>query len=326
LARRGRELSSVTSPERSRGLEAVRQVEPDDVRRSLPVEADKWVSPSERGKWLHELFTGLYFSNKLIEAKNAIEYRYGTHLATLLEARMNDRHVPIDEQDVLLLDNVDCLLNYIEHVLGLERLGLMSEEERKVIFDYWPNIIGRDDQFAALRRFIVICGYELITEELGLEDVDYLVVYGSLMRGLGPDHQPDFTDRLEYVGDVRVPGALYEVVEGSYRYPGLKLFEEPESRFLHPGRRTSRHEERLKERTEAATVAELYRVLDATVFEEVDAWEHYDATDPENSPYVRRILRMIDPAVDAWIYVGNHADQTHLVPEKSWRAHLAATS
>lgn len=289
------------------------------------MDAETWVSPSERGKWLHELFTGLYFSNKLIEAKNAIEYRYANHLATLLEVRMNDRHVPIDEQDVLLLDNLDCFLNYIEHVLGLQRLGLMSKDEREVIFDYWPNIIGQDEQFAALRRYIVICGYELITEELALEDVDYLVVYGSLMRGLGPEHQPDFADRLEYVGDVRVPGSLYEVTNGSYRYPGLKLFEEPESKILHPGRRSSRLDDRWKERSEAACVAELYRVLDATVFEQVDEWEGFDANDPASSPYVRRILRMIDPAVDAWIYVGNHADQSNLVQDRSWRDYLSTS-
>ena len=284
------------------------------------------VSASERGSWLHRLFTGLYFSDRLVEAKNAIEYRYGNHLAALLEVRMNDRHVPIDEQDVLVLDNLDCFLNYIEHVLGLERLGLMTTEERKVIFDYWPNIIGTDDQFAALRRYIAMCGYELISEELGLENTDYLIVYGSLMKGLSPDHQPTFTDALEYVSDVRVPGVLYEVQGASYRYPGLKLTEEPESRVLHPSRRTSRHEERLRERLASATVAELYRVLDAAIFEQVDEWEGYDASDPDNSPYVRRVIRTIDPAVDAWIYVGNHADQSKLIVERNWRDHLAATT
>ena len=164
------------------------------------------IGRSERGKWLHELFTGLYFSNRLIEAKNAIEYRYQNHLAALLEIRMNDRHVPIDEADVLLLDNLDSFLNYIEHVLGMERQGMMTTEERKVVFDYWPNIIGQDDQFAALRRYIAMCGYELISEELGLDNTDYLVVYGSLMKGLSPDHQPDFMPHLDYVGEVRIPG------------------------------------------------------------------------------------------------------------------------
>jgi hypothetical protein len=125
---------------------------------------------------------------------------------------------------------------------------------------------------------------------------------------------------------VQVPGSLYEVTDASYRYPALKLFEEPESKILHPRRRSSRLDERLKERSEAASVAELYRVLDATVFEQVDEWEGFDANDPASSPYVRRILRMIDPAVDAWVYVGNHADQSNLIGNRSWRDHLSSTS
>ncbi len=282
------------------------------------------VTKSERAKWLHELFTGLYFSDRLAEAKNAIEYRYASHLSGLLEIRMNDRHVPIDEADVVVLDNLDSFLNYIEHVLGLERLGFMTEEERRVIFDYWPNIISQNDQMAALRRYIAMCGYELISDELSLENVDYLVVYGSLMTGLAPDHQPDFADQLSFVGEVLVPGTLYEVDgDVTFSYPGLTLAVEAETRVLHPSRRSRRLEERAKERATASTVAELYRVEDATLFEAMDDWEGYDARDPEESPYVRRIVRMIDPAVDAWVYVGNHKSRGRPVTSRSWRDHLA---
>lgn len=278
----------------------------------------------ERGAWLHELFTGLYFSDRLTEAKNSIEYRYDSHLAALLELRMNDRHVPIDEQDVLTLDNLDCFLNYIEHVLGLEHLGLLSREERQVVFDYWPNIITRDENLAALRRYIAMCGYEFISEELGLENVDYIAVYGSLMSDLAPAHQPDFVDYLELVGEVLIPGTLYEVVEEnrSYRYPGLVLTVEPESRVLHPGRRTSLADDRSAQRRATAVTAELYRVKDATVFEAMDRWENYDANEPDVSSYRRRIVRMLDPQVDAWVYVGNHADTSHIVQGRSWRHHV----
>lgn len=283
-------------------------------------------SPDQRASWLHSLFTGLYFSERLTEAKNAIEYRYGTHLQALLELRMNDRHVPIDQDDVHTLDILDSFLNYIEHVLGLERLGMMTTEERKVVFDYWPNIIGRDESLAALRRYISMCGYELIVEELDLEDTDYLVVYGSLMSGLHPPHQPDFFDLLHFEGEVLVPGSLYEVNDNnSYRYPGLKLTNEPESRILHPGRRTERATDRLAERKASAVRAELYRVKDAAVFQAIDEWEGYDANNPAESSYVRRIIRMLEPAVDAWIYVGNHTDQS-LAVDGDWRSYISADS
>lgn len=284
-------------------------------------------SLGERASWIHDLFTGLYFSERLTEAKNAIEYRYSTHLQALLELRMNDRHVAIDEDDVHTLDILDSFLNYMEHVLGLERLGMMTTEERKVVFDYWPNIIGRDESMAAFRRYIAMCGYELISEELGLDNTDYLVVYGSLMSGLHPPHQPELFEHLELIGDVLVPGRLYEVNDdNSYRYPGLTLAVEPESRILHPSKRTSRSAERLAERKEAATQAELYRVLDAGIFQALDDWEGYDARDPQGSPYVRRIIRMLEPAVDAWIYVGNHADKSLEVDSNSWRSYVTADS
>ncbi len=77
------------------------------------------------------------------------------------------------------------------------------------------------------------------------------------------------------------------------------------------------------QRRASATVAELYRVKDATLFEAMDRWENYDANEPDVSPYVRRIIRMLDPAVDAWVYVGNHADTSHGIEGRSWRHHLS---
>ncbi len=194
---------------------------------------------NERAEWLHELFTDVYPTGQLSEAKNLIEYRYSDYLAPLLELRMNDRHVQISEEDVSALDQLDNFLNFIEHVLGLQAKGLMTAAERKIVFDYWPNVIGWDDSFAALRRYVSMCGYEKINEELRLTNVDYLAVYGSLMTGLSPTHQPDFLDDLELVGEVLIPGRLYEVVEANtYRYPGLELDDPPSSRILHPARRS----------------------------------------------------------------------------------------
>ncbi|MEM7341861.1 MAG: gamma-glutamylcyclotransferase family protein [Actinomycetota bacterium] len=278
---------------------------------------------NERAEWLHELFTDMYPVDDLTGAKNDLEYRYEDYMAPLLEIRMNDRHVEIGDPEIKTLDRLDNFLNYMEHVLGLQAKGLMTASERRIVFDYWPNIIGRNDAMAALRRYISMSGYERINKELALEDVDYIAVYGSLMRGLSPGHQPEFVRYLEFVAEVLIPGQLYEVVEGNtYRYPGLVLTPSTTGRILHPDRRSSMPAQRAAERRAAAVVGELYRVTDASVFALLDDWEGYDARSPAESPYVRRIVRMIDPAVDAWVYVGNHADRSQVVEHRSWRDHL----
>lgn len=273
---------------------------------------------SERARWLHDVFTDVYFSDRFQTVKNVLEYRYDDDFAELLERRMNDRHVPITVEQEAVLDQLDNFLNYIEHVLGLEQRGLMSRRERLVIFDYWPNIIQIADRFSALRRYIAMSGYELISAELALENVDYLCAYGSLRKGLSPEHQPDFDRYLEHIGTVRVSGHLYLVPDGSYDYPGLILDPPEEGRILHPQRRSPTQRQRLAERLERAVVADLYRVQDAAVFQELDAWEGFDATDYERSPYIRRLCRMLEPTVDAWVYVGNHAQREDLPGVRDW--------
>ncbi len=111
-----------------------------------------------------------------------------------------------------------------------------------------------------------------------------------------------------------------------YRYPGLELGDPPSSRILHPARRSPSSSRFHEDRKLTAVRGELFRVTDAVVFQAVDEWEGYDALAPESSPYLRRIVRMVDPEVDAWIYVGNHTDQSNQVTASSWRDHLDSKS
>lgn len=66
---------------------------------------------------------------------------------------------------------------------------------------------------------------------------------------------------------------------------------------------------------------ELYRVVDPTVYQELDDWEGFDASNPEASPYVRRLVRLAEPRVDSWIYVGNHplSERLSLSEVSDWR-------
>jgi len=153
---------------------------------------------------------------------------------------------------------------------------------------------------------------------------DWLVVYGSLMRGLPVMADPpgavddeigtaspepalpvDLLDRLgvgaslRFAGPCRVAGELFDL--GSY--PALR-------------------------RTSAATAnvcGELHAILDLSVFDVLDAFEGFDPRDPEGSDYLReRVVLEAPQGIRAWIYVYNHPlDPARRVASGDWRRHLA---
>jgi len=154
----------------------------------------------------------------------------------------------------------------------------------------------------------------------------WLVVYGSLMRGLpatGTDavlaarpgesaaagavaERPgDLLDRLgagaglRRVGPCRVPGILFDLGP----YPALR-----------PARSAADQ-----------VRGELHAILDPAVLAVLDAFEGFDPADPAGSDYLRASLRVIEPTVPAaWVYVFNREpDPARRIASGDWRAHLA---
>lgn len=126
---------------------------------------------------------------------------------------------------------------------------------------------------------------------------DWLVLYGSLMRGLGAMEQLGVGDGLRFVGPCVCPGELYDL--GAY--PGLR-------------------------RGAAHVVAELYALLDPGLIARLDEFEGYRPEDPRGSLYLRERVTLIEPAgATAWLYVYNHVpDARTRIPDGDWRGHLAA--
>lgn len=146
----------------------------------------------------------------------------------------------------------------------------------------------------------------------------WLVVYGSLMRGLparatafarddatGGSTAPDLLDRLgagaglRRAGPCRVPGRLFDL--GAY--PALRPAE-----------------------SEVDVVrGELHAIVDPAVVERLDRFEGYDPDDPAGSEYLRERVELIEPkGIVAWIYVYNHAPApARRVASGDWRRHLA---
>lgn len=128
----------------------------------------------------------------------------------------------------------------------------------------------------------------------------HVVFYGSLQAGLHLGGEPPFRSALRFVGPCRLAGRLYEVGDGAY--PGLEL--DPDGAGV--------------------VVGELHAVLDPAVLDLLDAWEEYDPAQREASPYVRTVVRLLEPDVEAWVYVGRHRgrERGRHVPGGDWRHHV----
>ena len=153
---------------------------------------------------------------------------------------------------------------------------------------------------------------------------DWLVVYGSLMRGLPATTEPfdsvenpagaapreiqqpvDLLDRLgvgaslRFAGPCRVAGELFDLGP----YPALRRASE----------------------AAASVCGELHAILDASALEVLDAFEGYDPRDPAGSDYLReRVVLEFPRGIRAWIYVYNRPlDPARRVASGDWRRHLA---
>ncbi|MBJ19708.1 MAG: hypothetical protein GY910_10865 [bacterium] len=129
--------------------------------------------------------------------------------------------------------------------------------------------------------------------------LDWIALYGSLMRGLGGMNSLGISDRMRYVGPCICAGELFDL--GGY--PGLRLGE-------------------------ARVVGELYAILDPQVLEILDEFEGFDPERPRESLYLRERTDLIDPPqMRAWVYRYNHVpDARARIGSGDWRAHLHSRS
>ena len=116
---------------------------------------------------------------------------------------------------------------------------------------------------------------------------ELLAVYGTLMSGQSYAGRPDVERLMRSLGPCRIPGALYS--DGDYPW----LVE-----------------------AEGEVRGELYEVADpAGVFGVLDAYE--------DDSFVRRMVRLLEPEVDAWVYLWNGAPRGEPLDDGDWRTWLA---
>lgn len=125
---------------------------------------------------------------------------------------------------------------------------------------------------------------------------ELLAVYGTLMSGQSYDGRPDVERMMRSLGPCRIPGVLYS--EGDYPW----LVE-----------------------ADGEVSGELYEVHEPeTAFPVLDAYENEGRhTADGEGRYVRRTLRLLEPAVDAWVYLWDGAERGEPIDEGDWRTWLA---
>lgn len=243
----------------------------------------------EAARWLQGVFKDFYLSERFKDVRELLEYNYPERAGPLLERRITDRHVPITTDEMHLLQDVDNLLNYFEHVLYLENEGHLSQKDRQAVFEYWFDVMSAPER-ASLRRYVSRFGFERVAKALSAGSLDYVAVYGSLRSGFALPDAPDVGDRLIDRGTCTIQGLLYDLGD----YPGVVAGQ-------------------------GSVAGELFEIRDLTVFRDLDQYERYDALDPDSSLYIRRLVRLQEPTVDAWIYLYNRdIEGKPIIPSGDW--------
>ena len=104
----------------------------------------------------------------------------------------------------------------------------------------------------------------------------YVAFYGLLMQGYGPFEEMGLADALEPAGPCRLRGRLYDL--GGY--PGLIAGE-------------------------GVVEAQLYRIARQSVMRLIDDFEDFDPADPKGSLYIRKVVKLLEPDREAWVYFYN---------------------
>jgi gamma-glutamylcyclotransferase (GGCT)/AIG2-like uncharacterized protein YtfP len=248
----------------------------------------------EAATWLQGVYKDFYRADTLTTVRQVLEYHYAETAGPLLSQRILDREVPTTDTEEVLLRELDTLLNYFEHVLYLEDEHRLSQKDRQAVFEYWFNLM-KQPEYASLRRYAARFSFERVARVLGAHKEEYVAVYGSLLEGHGLPDRPEFGSGLSTEGRCLIPGLLFDL--GGY--PGLV-----------PGDGTVR--------------GELLRVHDLSVFRALDKYEKYEPRDRDRSLYLRKAVRLVEPAIDAWVYVYNcDVAAFPLISSGDWDAYAA---
>lgn len=255
----------------------------------------------DAAEWINDLFRDFYLNDRFEEIRRGMEYDYDEEIRPLIEGRLTERDRQIktlDEDDIELLAEVDDLLNYFEHIAYLEQEGHIKTRDKEAMFEYWFDLLNQK-KFAAIRRYVSKFGFERVADSLDAPEEDYVMIYGTLMEGYDGYKELSLGDYMTKIGECTVRGSLYDLGD----YPGLILQDKSSSDM---------------EKESEYVKGELYQVDDESIFGIMDEFERYDPCG--DSLYIRQMVRLDEPQIDAWVYVYNRdTEDADIIESGDWR-------
>lgn len=124
-------------------------------------------------------------------------------------------------------------------------------------------------------------------------ELDVIAFYGSLMAQVAGETEARLTRALKFKTNCLIPGRIHDLGD----YPGLVSGA-------------------------GQVVGELYAINDHAILNELDAFERFYEFDRPNSLYWRESVRLIEPNIEAWVYVYNRdCRSAPLVQSGDWKTY-----
>jgi hypothetical protein len=258
----------------------------------------------EQARWQRELFKDIYLNEKSYDARHKLEYAYTDDLAPILQKRLTNRDIPLKDDEIKLIVQLDNFLNVFENTLYYAKKKLVYGSDLDAILYYWFEIMKSPER-GLLRRYLIDFGFRRIVErlELSKSDPQYIFFYGTMRdaEAWTKLRNESGEDLANYISKrscqpARTAGELRVTQYGDQKFPMLKAaFGQSAPSYVR---------------------GNIYQLIDpSAAFRLIDQFEKFDAThELRDNLFIRNCIQVEIPSkaspeevekVDAWLYVFN---------------------
>jgi len=115
---------------------------------------------AESARWLYDSYKDFFFQRRFSKICDLIEYHYKEKVEGVLRKRVEGTG-DINNEDIKLLRDLDCFLNYFDFIIYLENEGHFNKEELRTLFNYWLELMKKSD-YEILQNYIKKFGFKRI--------------------------------------------------------------------------------------------------------------------------------------------------------------------
>ncbi len=128
----------------------------------------------EAARWMQQLYSDFYNTPRFDDLRLCLEYKYEETIAPLVQKRLTDRHLVLNDDEMHQLRLFDNFLNYFENILYLLEQKRVQRKDVIALFEYWLGLM-RSDRYGALRGYLAF-GFERLAKELKAKVVTRAVI------------------------------------------------------------------------------------------------------------------------------------------------------